>query len=171
MPFRTLLLLITMITAPVWAQKVGPLQDSLFHIERSKNANIVQYDALVDESGDLLSKEPITGYWIRHAEQGQVEELSWAQKKLAYGFKVKLKPGENIANMELAAKLGRSITIMRSDKDYKAVTDIEGVASYLDRIFIHSSGKGLSTKVDYIELFGQSVSDQTEQYERFIPNK
>ena len=171
MLYRSILLLIVMITASVWAQKAEPLRDALFHIERSKNANIVQYDAQLDSSGNLLSKEPISGYWIRHAEQGQVEELSWAQKKFAYGFKVKLKPEENTAKMELAAKLGRSITVMQSDNDYKAMTDIEGVASYLDRIFIHSSGKGLSTKVDYIELFGQSVSDQTEQYERFIPNK
>jgi hypothetical protein len=169
MPYKSALLVIAMITAPVWAQKAESTRDPLFHIERSKNSNIVQYDAQLDENGNLHSKEPVTGYWIRHNEQGQVEKLSWAQKKLAYGFKIKLNSEKNTAKMDMAANLGRSITIKRADNDYKAVTDIDGVASYLDKIYIQSSGKGLSTKVDYIDLFGKSVTSQNDQYERFIP--
>jgi hypothetical protein len=74
------------------AGEYPPGHDALFHIERSKNASIVQYDALLDSNGDLLAKEPVDGYWIRHAEQGEVATLTWVQKKFAYGYKVKLIP-------------------------------------------------------------------------------
>ena len=61
-------------------------RQGLFRIERSKNANIIQYDAQVRPDGKLDKKNPVVGYWIRLAEQGQEQELTWLQNKFAFGF-------------------------------------------------------------------------------------
>jgi hypothetical protein len=146
-----------------------PVHDSLFHIERNKNANIVQYDALVDNDGRLYGKEPVVAYWIRLADKGEFKELSWIQKTFAYGLKTKLDKKHNTATIEMAADIGRTLVVKRFDEDYRAIGDIDGVESFLDKIFIQASGSGMSTTVEYIDLFGSSVADQEEQYERFVP--
>jgi hypothetical protein len=146
-----------------------PRRDALFHIERSKNANIVQYDARVTADGLLDAKEPVVAYWVRHAEEGQVKELSWIQKTFAYGFTATLNDAKDSATLDMAAKLGRSIVVRRNDGDYRALAEINGVASYIDRIYVQSSGKGKSTQVEYIEIHGWSVNGQVPQFERFSP--
>ena len=138
---------------------------ALFHIERNKNANIVQYDAQIGTNGRLDAKKPVVAYWIRLAEQGQVKKLTWIQRKFAYGFSVKLDQDENTATLNLVRKIGRTIEVYRVGEDYRAVTQINGVPSYIDRIFIHASGRGLSTRVNYIDLHGHAVKNQGEQYE------
>jgi hypothetical protein len=163
------LLLIAIVIAPAIVQAAGPVRDALFHIERNKNANIIQYDAQVGTNGMLYSKEPVVGYWVRLAEQGQIKELTWVQSKFAYGFTVKLNKDENTAKLDMAANLGRTLLVMRDGENYRAITNIDGVESYIDRIFIQAAGKGTSIKVDYIELYGKAVNDQNEQYERFSP--
>jgi hypothetical protein len=43
----------------------------LFTIERSKNANVLHYEANLTAQGELDPKEPIVIYWIMKAEKGQ----------------------------------------------------------------------------------------------------
>ena len=147
----------------------NPLEDALFHIERNKNANIVQYEARLTTSGLLDRKEPVVAYWIRHAEKGQIKKLSWLQRKFAYGFKVKLDGEQNTAILDMAVDLGRTILVRRDGQDYRAIADIDGETSYVDKVFIHARGKGLTTRVNYIEWYGHSVHSGEDQYERFSP--
>ena len=144
-------------------------RDALFRIERNKNANIVQYDAQVAEDGKLDSKKPVVGYWIRLADKGQVQELTWIQDKFAYGFKAKLNKQDNTVTLDMVANLGRSIVVRQDGGDYRAVCRIDGVDSYVEKIFIHATGKGASTKVNYIELYGKAVNNGNDQYELFSP--
>lgn len=146
-----------------------PGRDPLFHIERNKNANIVQYDAQLAPDGRLLSREPVVGYWIRLANEGEIKELSWVQQKFAYGFKAKLNEKENTVILDMAAKLGRTILVRRDDEDYRAIAEIDGVESFIEKIYISASGSGMSTRVDYIELFGEAVETRDDQHERFSP--
>lgn len=69
----------------------------LFWIERSKNKNVVVYEAQRDEQGELLkASEPITGFWLdidppvlkKKWSQGDFNvksDLNYLDKKLAYG--------------------------------------------------------------------------------------
>jgi len=163
------LVLIAIIVTPAILYGSEPDRDSLFHIERNTNANIIQYDAQVKADGMLYSSKPVVGYWIRLAEQGQVKELTWVQSKFAYGFTVELNKQENTAILDMVADLGRTILVKRDGEDFRAIADIDGVESHIDKIFIHATGKGMSAKVDYIELYGKAVDNQVEQYERFSP--
>ena len=162
-------LLIAIIAYPAIMQAAEPDRDPLFHIERNKNTNIIQYDARVGINGMLYPKEPVVGYWIRLAEQGQIKELTWIQRKFAFGFSVKLNKHKNTATLDMTLNLGRTLLVKRIGEDYRVIADIDGVESYLAKIFIHATGKGISTRVVYIDLHGKAVNKQKEQYERYSP--
>jgi len=163
--------LVVVAFTPTILNGTEPDHDALFRIERNKNANIVQYDARIGTNGMLHAKEPVAVYWVRLAEQGQVRKLSWTQRKFAYGFKVKFDNDENTATMDMALNIGRNIVVKREGEDYRAIIQINGVVSYLKKIFIHASGKGISTRVNYIELYGNTVYNGHEQYERIPPSE
>lgn len=162
-------LLFCLLAIPALAIASEPVRDSLFHIERNKNANIVQYDAQLDQDGKLHVKEPVVAYWIRLANEGEIKKLTWIQKKFAYGFKIKLNSKDSSAKVDMAAKIGRSIVVKHIGEDYRAVADINGVESFIDKIFIQASGRGIFTRVEYIDLYGSAVANQETQYERFVP--
>ncbi len=163
------LLLFAIIVTPAILQGAELKRDALFHIERNKNANIVQYDAQVTPDGKLYSKEPVVGYWVRLAARGEIKELTWVQKTFAYGFKVKLNKKENTATLDMAADLRHTILVKRVGGDFRAIAKIDGVESYIDKVFIHATGKGTSTRINYIELHGKAIKGQARQYERFSP--
>ena len=80
---------LVLLAAPAAAQmKTSPL----FIIERSKNANVVHYDARLTADGELDPKEPVIAYWVKLTKDGRREELSWIEKKKAYGFEIKPDP-------------------------------------------------------------------------------
>ena len=133
--FIGLMMLALMIT-PVLLYGGEVSRQHLFKIERSKNANIVQYDAQVESDGKLVKREPVVGYWIRLAEQGQVQKLSWVQRTFAFGFKAKLDSSREAAQLDMAADFGQPIMVVRNGDEYRATFSIEEAPSYLDKIFI-----------------------------------
>lgn len=144
-------------------------REPLFHIERSKNANIVQYDAQVGPDSKLHPSQPVLGYWVRLAEQGQVKEFSWLQKTFAYGFNVSLEPERESAELKMVADIARTVSVRRDGDAYKAFALIDGEPARLERIYVQSSGKGLATKVHFMDLFGTRVADGAERRERVVP--
>ena len=58
------LLFIALICEPVLLQADQWERQSLFRIERSKNANILQYDAQIGPDGKLNKKEPVIVYCV-----------------------------------------------------------------------------------------------------------
>ncbi len=145
------------------------LRQGLFRIERSTNDNIIQYDAQIGRDGKLDSRKPVVGYWIRLAEQGQVKKLNFMQKKFAYGFKTSYNAVEDTAEIKMAANIGRSITVRLAGCRFRALTTIDGNLSYIEVIYIRARGKGIFTKVEYIELHGIDAHTGAVRYERFNP--
>lgn len=141
----------------------------LFTIERNTNANVVQYDAQLGTDGRLNTKKPVIVYWVRLAEQGQLDKLNWIQRKFAYGFKVKLDRKSDTATLDMAADIDRPIKVQLINGEYRAITTIDDHSSQVGKIFIHATGKGLSTRVDYIELFGTDLESGNKTYEKIIP--
>ena len=80
---RTILfvILFLMFGISIYADKTS----NLFVIERSKNANVVSYDAVLTDDGKIKEESPIDAYWLLYAyKKGEREELSAFDKK-AYG--------------------------------------------------------------------------------------
>jgi hypothetical protein len=144
-------------------------REPLFKIERSKNANIIQYDAQIGPDGKLDSKKPVVAYWVRLAEQGQLKELSWIQRKFAFGFDADYDPVTDSASMDMEVDIGRSITVIRDGDVYRAGTTIGGLESFLDRIYIQAHKHGLIINVEYVDVFGKDANTGEERFEHFVP--
>ncbi len=61
----------------------------LFFLQRTLNANTVVYTTHFDRSGKLNHDSPVSVYWRRFQENGQVMPLRWYER--AFGFGVKLR--------------------------------------------------------------------------------
>ena len=163
------LLALTLFCVPLSAQAETLTSHPLFHIERSKNANIVQYDAQVAADGRLFRKEPVIGYWIRLNEQGQKQELNWLQRTFAYGFKTKLDKSGDSAVIKMKADVGQVINVVRDGDKFRAIITIDGAPSYFDRMYIDASRKGMTLDVRYVELFGEDMKTGEARYEKLNP--
>ena len=80
--------LITVMHASNPDDSTYPTAERLFHIARSLNKNLVCYDVNL-ENGKLNTKVPLNIYWVNREERvGETNELSYFQRKMAYGYKL-----------------------------------------------------------------------------------
>lgn len=98
----------------------------LFIIERSKNANVVHYDARLTAYGNLDPEEPVIAYWIMLAEDGRRKKLGWIEKRKAYGFTVKPNVAAKSYTMTLVAAPEHQITIKQRMDTVRAEVVIDG---------------------------------------------
>ena len=170
--FRQLFLLIFFLPAWMSAAELEPgtiSQQHLFKIERSKNANIVQYDVQVRADGTLDSKTPVVAYWIRLNEDGRRMKLRFFEKRFAYGFSAAYEPASNSVTLVMKADLGRDLKVLKTTDGYRAMVIIDGRDALIDKIFVQSSGKKLLKQVEYIELHGVDRITGEDRFEKYIP--
>jgi hypothetical protein len=157
---------VVLLAAPAAAQiSTSPL----FIIERSKNANVVHYDARLTADGKLDPKEPVVVYWVRLAEDGRRKELSWIQKKMAFGFTVTPDPSLDGFRMTLMAAPERQITVKKEKDAVRAEAVIDGRPAVLEKMYINSSDGLMGPKVHYIEVHGKDLQTGEERRERMVP--
>ncbi len=143
-------------------------RDHLFKIERSKNKNIVQYDACLLQNNNVSEANPVYTYWV--LANGQKEELNIVERKQAYGIESKEKLGENKFRILLGALKDREIIIQKMKGDYKALVRINGKLSILERVYVKSEEQVIGLpKVHYIDLFGRILQTNQPIKERMTP--
>ena len=143
----------------------------LFRIERSKNANVVQYDARVQEDGSLDPAEPIDVYWLRLAGSGKRKELKWLQRRVAYGFSVHWAVDGSALELEMVVPIGRRVEVVRSGDAWQARTPIDGRPCHIERIYVKSTERRfLPPKVEYIDFAGSDVETGERRTERYTPD-
>jgi hypothetical protein len=160
------LALLALLAVPTAAQiRTWPL----FIIERSKNANVVHYDARLTADGKLDPKEPVIAYWVLLAEDGRREELSWIEKKKAYGFTIK--PDRSVKGYEMAlvAAPERQITVKKDKDAVRAEVVIAGRPSVLEKMYINASDGLTGPKVHYIEIYGKDLQTGEKCREKMVP--
>ena len=143
--------------------------EHLFRIERSKNDNVVQYDAQLTTEGKLKPEKPVIAYWIMHANNGEKQELNWIETKTAYGFSVEYNTKGDFWIMGFAADIQRKIKVYKANGRYCAKTLIDGRPAFIGRIYIKSIEGGMRPKVKYMEFFGKGIKTGSNLYEKFIP--
>ncbi len=143
-------------------------REPLFQIARSKNKNVVKYDVCLLPNDNVSDANPVDAYWI--LEDGTKKELSAIENKEAYGINSKEKLGENKFRIALAALKDRSLIIQKTKAGYKAVIQINGELSILERVYVQSEEHALGLpKVDYVDLFGRSMKTNKPVRERITP--
>lgn len=144
----------------------------LFYIQRSGNTNTIMYDANLTADSKIASSDPIKPYWIRFAENGQKKDLSYIQRKFAYGVESrKLQhPNEFEFNIVSYSKKKLKLTLNQDGKPI-ALTKINGKTAILNKVFIKMDpGTMLSFTPDikYVELFGSDPVSGEKIYEKLI---
>ena len=158
--------LLALLAAPAAAQiKTSPL----FIIERSKNANVVHYDALLTADGELDPKEPVIAYWVLLAKDGRRENLNWIEKKKAYGFTIQPDPSVNGYRMNLMAAPEQQITVKKEKGAVRAEAVIDGRPAVLERMYINASDGLTGPNVLYIEVYGKDLQTGEKRREKMVP--
>jgi len=151
------------------AQRLAePDTQPLFRIERSKNANIVQYDARLTASGELERREPVDVYWVK-VDEGIRKELDWLQRRLAYGYSSRFDDAREVLSMDMAADIGRLIDVRTEAGRYRAEIEIAGRAARLERVYVESLETGVLPQVLFIDLHGKDLETGEPLTERLTP--
>jgi hypothetical protein len=150
-------------------------ENSLFYIQRSKNANTIVYDANLKPDGSLDQTNPVKIYWIRYAEDSLIEPLSYIQQKYAYGLKTTPypgKPGQFILTFNSYSKKQFYLLKDTNGKHFSTYAIINGKYAILKKVLIKISGGTFwFPNIDFIELVGKDVATQKPISEKFQPQR
>jgi hypothetical protein len=160
--FALLALLATAATAQI---RTSPL----FIVERSKNTNVVHYDAQFADDGNLDPKEPVVAYWILLAEDGRRKKLSWIERKKAYGFTIESDQPVNSYKMIMVAIPEHHITVKQEKDAVRAEVGIDGRPAVLEKMYINATDGLLGPKVRYIEVHGKDLQTGEKRYKKLLP--
>jgi Domain of unknown function (DUF4833) len=125
----------------------------LFTLGRSKNANVVKYAVRIGRNGRLDLAEPVEAYWRMLAEDGRREELTWTERRIAYGFSVSAVESAGLM-LHLTACSGRELRVREVSGSYRAELSISGQSAFLRRIFVRAEEGLLMPRVLFIEVSG-----------------
>ena len=152
--------------APSGSAAGAPRSQILFIISRSKNENIVRYDARLTPDGALDLRKPISAYWVLPG--GRRESLNWLEAKVAYAFEVLPGARSDALVMRLVAFEKRSILVERHEGRFRAVTLIGSRRAVLNRVYVKTDESGLFPEVQYIDIFGKADATNIGVKERVI---
>lgn len=152
-----------LLAPPAVAARARPI----FRIERSKNANVVQYDAIEEATETLAAREPVVAYWILLAEDGRREPLSSLDRR-AYGFKVAPEKGGSWL-LYLNATRDRSIRVLSWRGRWVAQIVIGNKSAVLSRIFVATDESAFLPRVKWVDLFGVDMVTGAPVTERLKP--
>jgi Domain of unknown function (DUF4833) len=145
-----------------------PLKDGLlFYIQRNANINTVVYEINTNECGQILLDEPMKVYWIKYNKYQEESELNYIQNKLAYGYKPNV-INQDLIEFEFVCYPKTFYIHKLAANNFKVVTHINGVYSYLNNIYVYAEEFGVFPDVQFIEFYGTTVEENKVCYEKII---
>jgi len=153
----TLLTLLLLLPLPGWSKDVP-----LFVIQRSKNANEVQYQLRVNDRCQIVSHHPVSAFWHLRAEQPATTEPLNALDQLAYGV-VRQHVAENWVVFRLRALEAKPI---KATATYHPDTGtcvpnvhvaINDQVAALERVYVQTDEGRVRPTVTYIDVVGITV--------------
>jgi hypothetical protein len=146
------------------------ITNQLFYLQRDPNRNTLIYELNIDKSGNLKEDEPVLAYWIRYDENQLKKDLSYVQRKFAYGIDAK-KISKDQFELRFVShkKLPLYLTRSSEDKKFHVYVTINNKKLLLDRIFVRIEGGSFwIPNVKYVELRGVNQANDTMVTERLI---
>ena len=140
----------------------------LFYLQRDPDANTIVY-ALNLEDEKLNRSNPVVVYWIRYADTGKIQKLTFFQRRMAYGINHKeVEPGIYELYIQAYKDLKIMLAPHRNTGKYQAFVKVEGKDIILDRIFARVIGGSLlKPNVEYYEISGRSADNGKKVDYRF----
>jgi len=146
-------------------------ENQLFYLQRDPNSNTVVY-TLNLEDGKINTEEPIKVHWIRYAEGGKRTDLSFIQRKMAYGVHHK-KVSETEFDIRIQAYKDLPIVLKynKNAEKYQTFTKIKNKEVVLEKIFVRITGGSIfNPHVKYIEVSGYNPLTEKKISHQFIPD-
>lgn len=137
---------------------------NLFFVKRSKNANEVHYDAIIE---NCKWKDPFVDYYWRDLEDGQnVYQDLWFFEKPGYGISVDL-ISKNKVSIKFNARPERIIIAKlsqshKSDCSIEVTTEIQGINTELSALYIFATENFIGyPTVHFIDLLGYTSNGES----------
>lgn len=146
---------------------VPELDGLLFYIQRNLNSNTVVYVINQDRYGFLHETYPMSVYWIRYDNDGQIKNLNLIQNKLAYGYRSQ-KINNETFRFRMVSYDKMEFFIVKHDGEYKVITELDRPWTSLSNIYVYAEEFGIFPQVKYIEFFGQGLNDQFPSYQKIL---
>ncbi len=142
----------------------------LFKIDRSKDKNVVFYDINLTDNGKLHNQKPITIYWIKNSKKGNIESLTWIQKKYAYGINY-LAITDEFATFKFVSYDKLTFTLKKSnDKKYHVFTKFDDVLVKVKHVFVQIDGGTFwIPNVTEVKIYATEVKTGKETIKTIYP--
>ncbi len=166
--FTVTLFVFSLLTESYAVTPISGAEQRVFHIERSKNKNIVCYDANILATRKLNTEKPVHIYWINQTDHpGEKSDLNYVQNKLAYGYSHS-KNSDGSVEISLMAFPDRKLNLSVDNRGVaRGKMLISGKPAYLSKIYVQADPSN-SLRVLYVDLFGIDVSTGTQVTERIV---
>jgi phosphatidylglycerophosphate synthase len=143
------------------------IPNKLFYMQRDPNTNTIICELNL-ANGTIVKDQPVKVYWIRYDEGGKKQELSYIQKKFAYGIQSKAM-GNDEFELRFVSYKKFPLYLRKSSKDnkYHVYATVNNKKMQLDRIFVRIDGGSFwIPNVKYVELKGSSTENSATLSER-----
>jgi hypothetical protein len=144
----------------------------LFYLQRSKDRNTIIYELNTLPNGSPNMEEPIHAYWYHYDDGGIITELTYIQKKLAFGINAEItdRLKGNFALTVVSYKnrtLFLQKRLINNEYKYRVFMVINGRISMLQSVFVNVVDNFLYyPTVKNVELYGIDAKTGGKVFER-----
>lgn len=145
-------------------------ENQLFYLQRDPNSNTVVYSLNIKD-GEIDESSPVKSHWIMYEDGGERTNLSFIQRKMAYGVHhEKIADGKFEIRIQAYKKIPVIVKRNKKSDRYAAFAQIGDKEIVLNRIFVRiDGGSRFSPNIKYIELSGYDPLSQEKVSHRFSP--
>lgn len=142
------------------------IENMLFYVQRTINTNTIVYTLNQDKDGNLNESEPIKIYWVKYAQGGKIDPLTYIQKNYAYGVKTHLIDKEKKSFLfEFVSYNKKQFYLMKSanDSKYHVYGFINNKLIILTNILVRVEGGTFwipNVKYAEVKAFDQNTSSE-----------
>lgn len=146
------------------------IANQVFYLQRDPNTNTLIYEINVKEDGKIDDKEPLLYYWLTYGEKKEKKDLSYIQRKFAYGVQTKAL-GKDQFELRFVSYKKLPLYLVKSSEanKYHVYVTINNKKLQLDRIFVRIEGGSFWVpNVKYVEFKGIDQETNTVVIERML---
>ncbi|ALL07156.1 CDP-alcohol phosphatidyltransferase [Pedobacter sp. PACM 27299] len=144
------------------------IKNQLFYLQRDPNTNTIIYELNVDAKGEVNRAEPLLVYWLRYDDNGEKKDLSYIQRKFAYGIQTK-EIGKDQYEIRFVShkKIPMYLMVSKEDQKFHVYVTVNNKKIELNKIFVRIEGGSFwLPNVKYVELSGINTATDTPVIER-----
>ncbi|KQM76343.1 CDP-alcohol phosphatidyltransferase [Pedobacter sp. Leaf216] len=150
--------------SPITFPTPNGINNQLFYLQRDPNTNTIICQLNVDKRGVVDKNQPVNVFWMRYGDNGEKKDLSYIQRKFAYGIISKdLGNGQFELRFTSHKKLPMYLNKLGADKKYHVFATINNKKMQVERIFLRIEGGTFwFPNVKYVEIKGFDASEPSK---------